>query len=506
MLVHVILSLVSLAVAVTLWRFWEVVSPATATPAALTLRSPLATGFVVFAFWQIACARWAIQEQRRRARPILHLGGFSWTMNDFCRGWLITGETGSGKTLSVINNMLWQVSVNCPHWGGICIDDKGLYWETLSTMFRALGRENDLILLRVRSEGAPADWTPPHTFNFLEDPRLPYSAKAKDVCDVAGSLGQGGDQSFFKTQAEIQMDFAFRALACAGVAVTLEHAHELLASDVWMEKILGKLRLIDSPEAESLLEHYKTQIATQPVEQMGGVRGTLANRLKHFTPPDIAEVFCPDKSTFSMAEIDQGKVICVAIPQRFKTERRYIHTLLKLVFYSHVLLRFDRSSEERAKDNLLILWADEAQKIITASEDGTSDYNVVDVIREAKATVVAATQSYTSLIPPIGDEQKAKVFIANMANKVTCKAADEESAKIAADTLGKKKIKKRSYSYSAGKRTVSYTEEDKYHIEPHEFRGLRKFEAVVRHCEKGFRRVRLKPLGADGKVPEWYQG
>ncbi|OAM88508.1 type IV secretion system DNA-binding domain-containing protein [Termitidicoccus mucosus] len=503
MITHIVLFFTGAALAVLAWRHWHVVP--SRLPAADMLRAPLLAGLTGWALWQLPCAWWAWRDARRKPKPILRLGGFKWTQNDFCRGWLITGETGSGKTLAAINTMLWQVTQNCPDWGGVCIDDKGLYWETLSTMFRALGREKDLILLKVRPEGAPADWKPPHVFNFLEDPRLPYSSKAKDVCDVAASLGQDGDQPFFKTQAEIQMDFAFRALACTGVPVTLENAHELLASDAWMKRLLGKLENKGTEEAESLLAHYRTQIASQPAEQLGGVRGTLANRLKHFTPPDIAEVFCPDKSTFSMSEIDRSKVICVSIPQRFKTERRYIHTLLKLVFYSHVLLRFDRPAEERAKDNLLILWADEAQKIITASEDGTSDYNVVDVIREAKATVVAATQSYTSLIPPIGDEQKAKVFIANMANRIICKAADEESAKIAADTLGKKKYKKRSYGYSAGKRTVSHTEEEKYYIEPHEFRRLRKFEAVVQHCEEGFRRVRLMPRGADGKVPEWFR-
>jgi hypothetical protein len=402
--------------------------------------------------------------------------------------------------------MLWQVSKNCPNWGGICIDDKGLYWETLSRMFRALGREKDLIVLKVRPEDAPADWEPPHAFNFLEDRRLPYSARAKDVCDVAASLGQDREQAFFKAQAEIQMDFAFRALDCARIPVTLDNAYDLLASDGFLNEIMTRVRKVESREARALCAHHHTQIISQPKEQLGGVRGTLANRLKHFTHPDIARVFCPEKSTFSIDEIDRGKVVCVSIPQRFKTERRYIHTLLKLVFYSHVLLRFDKSAEARAKDNLLILWADEAQKIITASEDGTSDYNVVDVIREARATVVAATQSYTSLIPPIGDEQKTKVFIANMANRIICKAADEESAKIAADTLGKKKYKKRSYSYSGGKRTMSYSDEEKYYIEPHEFRRLRKFEAVVQHCEVGFRRVRLVPRGADGRVPEWYLG
>lgn len=61
--------------------------------------------------------------------------------------------------------------------------------------------------------------------------------------------------------------------------------------------------------------------------------------------------------------------------------------------------RFDKSKEKRANDNLIILWADEAQRFMTTSEDGTSDYNVVDVIREAGATIIAATQSTTSFIP-----------------------------------------------------------------------------------------------------------
>lgn len=133
-----------------------------------------------------------------------------------------------------------------------------------------------------------------------------------------------------------------------------------------------------------------------------------------------------------------------------------------------------------------------------------SDYNVVDVIREARATVVAATQSYTALIPPMGDERKAKVFIANMANRITFCAADEDSAKIAADTIGKRKSKRRSTGWSGGKRTTSFTDEDKYYLEPYELRRLRRFEAIVQHCDAGFRRVKLPPLGSDGKVPAWF--
>jgi len=462
----------------------------------------VAGGLAGLSLWQLYCA--ASGSHTSASEIVLRIGGFSWRMDDFCRGWLITGQIGTGKTTGAVNTMLWQVSKNCPNWGGVCVDDKGLYWETLSPMLRHFGREKDLVLLQVRTADASPDWKPAHTFNFLDNPHLPYSAKAKIICDVAASLGQRTDQSFFRMQAQVQMEFAFRVLDVAGYPVTLNRAYGLLTSDTVLKDVMEMLEKQETPEAKVLLEHYEEAFRSQPAEQLGGVKTTVANYLKHFTDPGIAEVFCPEKSNFNFDDLDRGKVVCVSLPQRYQVERRYINTLLKLSFYAHALRRFDKPAPARAADNLLILWADEAQKIVTASDDGMSDYNVVDVIREARATVVAATQSYQSLMPPMGDERRAKVFIANMANRITFCAADEESAKIAADTLGKRKAKKRTIGYTAGKRSSSWTEEDKYWLEPHQLRKLRKFEAVVQHCGGGFRKVALPPLGVDGRTPAWY--
>ena len=271
-----------------------------------------------------------------------------------------------------------------------------------------------------------------------------------------------------------------------------------------MREVMKMLEGKDAGEASELLDHFKHRWLAQPPEQLGGIKTTVANYLKYFTDPDIAAVFCPRQASFSFDDIDRGKVICVSIPQRFQVERRYINTLLKLAFYSHAQRRFDEPLMVRARHNLIVLWADEAQRIVTASHDGMSDHNVVDVIREAKATVVAATQSYTSLIPPMGDEHRTKVLIANLANRITFAAADEDSAKIAADTLGKYEGKRRTEGYSGGQRTYSWTKENKYFFEPHEFRKLRKFNAVVQHCEGGFRKLKLPPIGPDGRTPSWY--
>jgi hypothetical protein len=464
----------------------------------------LAVGLVALTGWQLFSA--ITHRGRPRSPVILRLGGFSWTLEDFCRGWLITGETGSGKTLGGINTLLWQVSKNCPRWGGVCVDDKGLYAETLAVMLERVGRKEDLLVLQVRPESAGKDWKPVHTFNFLADPYLPWSGKAKIVCDVASAQGQRSDQSFFRTQAQVQMEFAFRVLEAAGLPVTLETTYDLLTSAPQLKKIMASVTALGTPLAEELTAHYESNLLAQPAEQLGGVKTTVANYLKYFTDPDIADVFCAHSApSVSMSDIDRGKIICISVPQRFSVERRYLQTLLKLSFYSHALRRFDRPAATRAQDNLIIFWAGEAQKVVTASDDGLSDYNVVDVMREARATFVGDTQSYTSLIPPMGDEKKTKVFIANMANRITFKAADEDSARIAADTVGKRTIRKRTHGYSAGRRTTSWTADEKYFIEPHQFRRLQKFQAVVQHCEEGFRRTTLPPRAANGEVPSWFR-
>ncbi|MDQ6912074.1 MAG: hypothetical protein M3128_04285, partial [Verrucomicrobiota bacterium] len=127
--------------------------------------NPMAGYAVVAVLWLTALVVLIVHSSdRRRHRIVLRLGGFKWTRGDFCRGWLITGDTGSGKTRSGITPVLFQVFQNEPTWGGLCIDDKGLYWETLTEMARHFGREDDLILLQVRPDNyAAAAWSPRHT-------------------------------------------------------------------------------------------------------------------------------------------------------------------------------------------------------------------------------------------------------------------------------------------------------------------------------------------------------
>ena len=123
--------------------------------------------------------------------------------------------------------------------------------------------------------------------------------------------------------------------------------------------------------------------------------------------------------------------------------------------------------------------------------------------REAGATIVAAAQSTTSLIPPLGND-KSKVLTLNLRNRMIFRSADEADAVQAADFLGKKQVVKRSWGSSAGKRNVNYSETEEHKIKSYKLRKLRDHECVLVHCERGFHQVTLPPLEADGTVSKWF--
>ena len=143
------------------------------------------------------------------------------------------------------------------------------------------------------------------------------------------------------------------------------------------------------------------------------------------------------------------------MPQKFQSERLYINTILKLSYYFHSLSRFDKSADEREKDNLLVLFADEGQEIITGAESAFADHRAAGIIREAKATIVLATQAYTSLLGSL-DKRYADVLMLNLSNELIFTVANHDSAVIAAKNIGEHEVTEKSWGWSAGKRSYNY--------------------------------------------------
>lgn len=224
---------------------------------------------------------------------------------------------------------------------------------------------------------------------------------------------------------------------------------------------------------------------------------TIANNLQYFLTPAIAQVFRPTENTFEFSDIDRDKIICIAMPQKFQTERRYVNIFGKMLFYTHVLRRFDKPKNESKNDNPLILWTDEAQRFVTASEVDMSDYNFVDVIREARATLVAAAQSLSSFIPPLGRE-KARVLTLNLRNRMIFRAAHEEGANESANSLGKKNVIKKLWGHSGGRQSTIF-----FRVGVAQNKAACALKSSQAHRRLGPLRARLQTCATSTVGPGW---
>ena len=439
-------------------------------------------------------------------------------------------------------------------WGGLCIDEKGLFWQTLVPMARHYGREHHLMLLQTRPDWAPPDWKPAARFNLLSDPKIPTTTYAAAIVETASTLAGGSsDQAFFKTAAQkwigvaIELQWGVREFQvqnglsepnaampnlrrCLDLLTSIDHYREWLVdqevlpplSDAGPAKAPAALGAAPASAAQAQAKKLASLVPddaflstlparlrkalvdfrgywSQPADQMGGVTGTVGNYLTYFAGDDVAEVFCED-NTVDIKDMDRGMIFLVAMPQKLQTERRYVCTLLKLLFYHHVRSRFDLrlDSEAWVDRNVLICWQDEAQRFVTEAD------GAVDTIREALGTTVIATQSLLSLYPPLEGKDKAEPLLLNLRNREIFQVADGPSAEITADFIGKREVKRKDRSVSPQGTTFNYRLEDQHKVKPQVLRELPKYTAVVCHCDGKHKKVLIPPRDSRGRLAPWW--
>jgi len=432
---------------------------------------------------------------------IVRLGSLTWNIEDFSRNWLITGRTGSGKTAAGIANIMAQLFANVRGWGGLCIDQKGLFYRMLLKMAASFGRAHDIILLQVRPDDASSDWRPRYVFNWLENPLIPGSSYAQLLTDVAqarGAVGTGGSSDHFTQQAKLHIGMGIDALRLLGEIPTLPLVYELLTSPLRLLHHMDRLRSLNTPAGAVYFNHFTEKFLALAEEELSGVKSTILNILFFYQHPDIAAVFGQPRSTVDFSMTDQGKIFCCSIPQRFDAERGFLNTLMKIAWYAHIKSRFNLSEEDLAKRNLNVLWADEAQRVVTKSELGMADHNQVDQIREAKGCAIFSTQTERSFVPPLGKDIK-NTLVDNLGNEIAFCQTNQEDAEILAKRIGERTLEKTSRTvsrqYNGFSTSRSYQEKEEPFLKPHVLRNLKKHprgsECIIRHCEKGYQRTLL---------------
>jgi type IV secretory pathway TraG/TraD family ATPase VirD4 len=266
----------------------------------------------------------------------------------------------------------------------------------------------------------------------------------------------------------------------AGLDVTLSNVHDMICISTDLTMVLGRLAGRSGKAAEVEQQYFK-DFAAQPPEQKAGTVYSVANFLRPFTAPDIDEVFCSVEPNFSFAEVDQGRLICISIPQTYQVERRYINLLAKQLFFLHAFRRFDLEPDELRRRNLIVLVLDEGQKTTLVSEDGFSDHMAVDELREAGVCLISATQTPLSLYAAFDTERKADVFMANLRTQVHFRAADEKGAKIISEKMGGRETRKYSGGISGGRQSRNWQLIDEPWFKPAWLQAMPEGRGIIRH-------------------------
>ncbi|MDB6140641.1 MAG: Type secretion-system coupling protein DNA-binding protein [Verrucomicrobiaceae bacterium] len=492
------------------------------------LRLLLATSIAIFGLWNlkryshitevtaaeaVGCVIVALiilkWQPKAREEYIVRYKHLKWKPGEFTRHWLITGDTGVGKTTSGFNPLLHQISVSRPNWGGLILGAKGD--EHFFAMEHATGhgRPEAICVLEIRPERTMKDWKPKQRYNLISDKRLPYNTHAKNLVDTGASVTGGEQSSFFKPAAQQAITAACEMLELLGKPVTLKRVYDILSDKTTMEAHFNELLDAESSDkGNSLAKYYdQTFITAAAAEQKEGIVGTIKVYLGFFMDGDIAEVFCSDEpNTIEMSDVDKGRILCTAMPQTFQTERRYINTYIKLLFYTHAMMRFDKPKAERKTENLLIALMDEFQSLATASEDGISDHNVIDRLRAANCCLILGMQSDASLFPVLSKE-KAQVLTLNCRSRIAFRQPDPEGALAVAEFIAKieKKKKSKSSGFMGANATTTVNKEWEYEVQPGELMKMPDATAWIVHPSKDKIKLRIPPMDGAGKVPDWWK-
>ena len=421
------------------------------------------------------------------------VGPFSWTHNDFCRGWLITGQTGSGKTVCAVKTIITSLFRDCPEWGGAVVDQKGQFYEVVSEVAKRYGAAKKLVVLRTGKKAK-------NRYNLLSYPGIPWRTYAGIIVDTAESIGVRFTDAFWKNSAEELIEVMLQLVA-VGKTPTFTDLYDIINDKENMQCLVDDLTLMSDKlygiEQEMALKKIKHFVKLSQ-GQKDGILGACKNMLNFFGNPDIRDVFCPIKNTVNFTHMDKGKIFVISMPQRYSRERNYLNTFLKLLFASHARFRFDKPK----KYNLLAFIADEAQLVVTSSEM-SSDHDTVAITREANATYILATQSTSSFAPRL-NAQKLEALVLNLSNQIYFTVADSKSAKLASEVFGEHTVTEESKTSGKGGSSTSRREVEKPIYKPSELRNLKKYQCIIRHPDGRHKKIYMPPVGKIWGVPYFY--
>lgn len=376
---------------------------------------------------------------------------------------LVTGSIGSGKTSSCMYPFTRQlISFEASDFkkklGFLILDVKGNYYSKVLSFAQEAHRLKDVIVIEVGGF---------YKYNPLDKPHIPSYVLANRLKTILLLFSPNNSESYWidKSEQVLECLIDFCRIYNDNY-VSFQELHLLITDrDYYLEKCKMARDVFISnglSKKECYLLHHSLSFLNNDFYSLDDrtfnlIKSEITRITDLFVSDyDVNRTFCPSKSEINFRGfkdvLNKGKIVVLNMNiARFKNLSKVIAAYLKLDFQTDVLASLSAKNLNKFERTTCFI-SDEYQEYVTSS-----DADFFSQSREAKCINIVSTQSYTSIVNTLGNQNSARVIIQNLVNKLWFRSDDTFTIEDAQKQIGKEDKQKLSKTFSENAKFSSYS-------------------------------------------------
>lgn len=363
---------------------------------------------------------------------------------------LITGTIGTGKTSSAIYPFIHQLLKH--DMGMLILDVKGNLHIKVKEMAKKLNKKVRVIELSGKE-----------TYNPLDKPHLKPSILANRLRTILSLFSnQNATDTYWMDKVELYLTECIKLCRMYNDNyVTFTELHKLIYDKKYLKEkiefvknlfLQNKLNYNQTYDFSTCIDFFQSEFQTLDSKVLSIIQSEISRITQLFINDlDVKQTFCPNKEdiTFNGFEnLGNDIVVLNMNVAEYRNLAKVMAAYLKLDFQSEILMKLAK------KQNIstVAFVCDEYSEYATEN-----DASFFSQSREAKCINIISTQSYTSLLNAVREQNAAKVIIQSLVNKIWFRTDDIFTIEEAQKQLGKEDKIKYSRSLSENAKETKYS-------------------------------------------------
>ena len=361
---------------------------------------------------------------------------------------LITGTIGTGKTSSAMYPFTKQLLEQ--NIGMLILDVKGNFHTKVLELANQLNKKVTVIELNGK-----------YTYNPLDKQNLKPSVLANRLKTILTLFSnQNTSDSYWLDKVESYLTECIKLCRLYNDKyVTFIELHKLINSPSYLEEKISYIKnlflngnLSDSEifDFSTCLDFFKNEYKNLDSKILSIIQSEITRITQIFVNDlDVSNTFCPpqNQNTFKGFHNLRDEIVVLNMNvAEYRNLAKIIASYLKLDFQSEILMRLSKNTQTP-----VAFICDEYHEYATEN-----DADFFSQSREAKCINIVSTQSYTSLLNCMNNQNAAKVIIQSLVNKIWFRTDDMFTIEEAQKQLGKEDKTKISRSISENAKETKY--------------------------------------------------